>query len=121
MTSTSSLSFSDMLREALSLLCVMAFYGPPVLFIAIPWLLFGLMLMGPFTVLLTLAAALLAAAAVVAGAAALVAAPIVLVRRWRAQTRSVRVHKPVHQAGAHVVTAEAAWKAPGSFRAVRGS
>ncbi|HWK27550.1 MAG TPA: hypothetical protein VNS09_13365 [Solirubrobacter sp.] len=54
---------------------------PALVFLLGPWLLAGLLLTGPFLVLLTLVVVLTAAAALVAGAAALVAAPFVLVRR----------------------------------------
>jgi hypothetical protein len=84
MNEQTSRSITDILGEATSLLCCVAFYGPPVLFFAAPWLLFALMLMGPFALVLTLVVALCAATALLAGIAALLAAPIMLIRGRRA-------------------------------------
>ena len=81
MPETQTPTARDMLAEAVSLLCFIALYGPPVLFVAVPWLLLGLLLSGPFAVVLTLGAALVAATALVAGAALLLAAPYLIGRR----------------------------------------
>jgi hypothetical protein len=75
---------AEMLGECVSLTCVVALYGPPVIFLAAPWLLLGLILSGPFAVVLTLLAAVLVAAALVAAIGALVATPFLLIRRQRA-------------------------------------
>jgi hypothetical protein len=75
------------IAELVPLVDTIAGYGPPVIFLAGPWLLLGLMLSAPFAVLLTLIAAMLLAAAVavalVAALVALVVAPYRLVRRAR--------------------------------------
>jgi hypothetical protein len=74
-------SVGEMLGEAFSLMCFMAIYGPPVVFLVAPWLLLGLLLSGPFALLATFA---LVAAALFAGIAAIVAAPYLVVRGLRA-------------------------------------
>ena len=84
---------ADIFGETESFICAMAFYGPPVVFLAAPWLLFGLLLIGPFAVLVTLVVALLAVAALIAGIAAILATPFVLLRKWRAA--HPRVARPV--------------------------
>ena len=78
-----------MLGDIVSLLLVVAVAGPPVLFIAAPWVLVALMLCGPFAVALALVAALATAAALVACTAALVATPYLVLRRRRAPHASV--------------------------------
>ena len=75
---------ADMLDEAESLICTMALYGPPVIFLVAPWLLLGLVLIGPFAVLVALVVALLAAVALVVGIAALLATPFLMIHRRRA-------------------------------------
>ena len=83
-------TFGQMIAEIVPLVGTIAGYGPPVIFLAGPWLLLGLMLSAPFAVLLTLIAAMaLAATVLVAVAAAfyaIVTAPFRLMR-W---ARSVR-------------------------------
>jgi hypothetical protein len=90
---------AEVLGESMSLLCFVAFYGPPVLFLLAPWLFVALLLSGPFALVLTLLAALLAAAALVAALGALLATPFLLVRRQRAAhapvARPVTVRMPV--------------------------
>jgi hypothetical protein len=78
-----------MLEESADLICTMALYGAPVVFFAAPWLLLGLVLIGPFAVVVTLFVALLAAAALVVGIGALLTAPILMLRRHRAARASV--------------------------------
>lgn len=80
---------ADILDETADLICTMPFYGPPVLFFAAPWLLLGLVLMGPFAVVLTLVVALLAAGALVVGIGAILATPFLMLRRRRAAHASV--------------------------------
>ena len=72
-----------MLGEAVSLLCCMAFYGPPIVFLVAPWLVLGLMLSGPFVVILTLVAALLVAGVLVVGIGMLLATPLLMIRGRR--------------------------------------
>jgi hypothetical protein len=69
-----------MLAELIPLIGAVAGYGPPVIFVAGPWVLLALILSGPFAVLLTLVVALLVAATV---PVAIVAAPYLLIRRVR--------------------------------------
>jgi hypothetical protein len=71
-------------------------YGPPAVFLLGPWLLFVLMLAGPFALAVTLVVAMVVAAAALAALAAaiaaVVAAPYRLVRhlqRRRASRRAV--------------------------------
>ena len=78
-----------MLDETADLICTMLLYGPPVLFFAAPWLLLGLLLMGPFAVVVTLVVALLAAAALVVGIGAILATPFLMVRGRRAARASI--------------------------------
>jgi hypothetical protein len=75
---------ADMLDEAESLLCTMALYGPPVIFLVAPWLLLGLVLIGPFAVLVALVVALFAAVALVVAIGALLATPFLMIRKRRA-------------------------------------
>jgi hypothetical protein len=84
MTANASPTTADILGETESFICTVAFYGPPVLFLAAPWLLLGLLLMGPFAALLTVVVALLAAAALLAGIAAILATPFLMLRSRRA-------------------------------------
>ena len=72
-----------MLGEAVSLTCCMAVYGPPVIFLAAPWLFLGLILSGPFALLLTLVLTFLAAIALVAAIGAILATPYLVVRKLR--------------------------------------
>jgi hypothetical protein len=81
---SSSPKVAEMLGETLSLICFMAVYGPPVVFLAAPWLFLGLILSGPFALVVTLIVALLAATALVAGIGAILATPYLIVRRRRA-------------------------------------
>jgi hypothetical protein len=91
-------TFGEMLAETIPLVGAIAGYGPPVVFVAGPWLLLALLLSAPFAVLLTLIAAmLLAAAAVVAVTAAIGAVPYVLIRglrRYRARRALGSGHVP---------------------------
>jgi hypothetical protein len=57
-------------------------YGPPVILLAGPLVLFALALAGPFLLLLTLVLLLVACAVLVALAGAIVASPYLLVRRF---------------------------------------
>ena len=93
MTPNPSPTAADMLGETASLICTLAWYGPPVVFVAAPWLLLGLVLIGPFAVVVTLVVALLAAAALLAGIAAILATPFLLFRRVRAA--HVSIARPV--------------------------
>jgi hypothetical protein len=84
MSPNASPTIADMFGDAVSLICTAALYGPPVIFLAAPWLLLGLVLIGPFAVLLTLVVALVAAAALALGIGAILAASVHKLRRARA-------------------------------------
>jgi hypothetical protein len=72
-----------MLDEILPLIGVIPVAGPPVVLVAGPWLLFALMLAGPFALLVTLVVVLVAAAALIGLIGAILAAPYLLVRHVR--------------------------------------
>jgi hypothetical protein len=77
-------TFRAMLGELVPLVDAIAGYGPPVIFLAGPWLLLGLVLTGPFTVLVVVVAFMVVAATVVVAlTAALLAIPYLLVGRLR--------------------------------------
>jgi len=82
-TQTTTPTTGDALSEVTPLIEATAFYGPPVVFFAAPWLVLGVMLSGPAAALMALLAALLVVAAVVAAAALLLASPFLLLRRYR--------------------------------------
>ena len=71
------------LDETLPLIDAIPLYGPPVVFLAGPWILFALLLTGPFALLMTIVIALLAAGLVIVAIAAIVASPYLLVRHLR--------------------------------------
>jgi hypothetical protein len=77
-------TFGEMFGELIPLIGAVAGYGPPVILLAGPWLLLGLVLTGPFTVLVIVVAFMVVAATiVVALTAALLVVPYVLVDRVR--------------------------------------
>jgi hypothetical protein len=77
-------SFREMLAEITPLVGAIAGYGPPVIFLAGPWLLLALVLSGPFAFLLTLVVAMVVAATIlVALTAAILGAPYLLIRGVR--------------------------------------
>jgi hypothetical protein len=69
-----------MLDESLPLIGVIPVAGPAAILVAGPWLLFALMLAGPFALLVTLSAVLVAVAALIGLIGAILAAPYLLVR-----------------------------------------
>jgi hypothetical protein len=75
------MSVGDLIEETEPLTGIAPVYGPPVALVAIPWLLFGLMLSGPFAVVVTILVALAVVAAAVVLIGAIVTAPFVLLRR----------------------------------------
>ena len=86
-------TFGELLGELIPLIDAIAGYGPPVIFLAGPWLLLGLMLSGPFAFLVILAVFMAAAATVVVAlSAAILALPYLLVER-------LRRHRAPHAAG----------------------
>jgi hypothetical protein len=77
-------SFREMLAETIPLVGAIAGYGPPVIFLACPWLLLALVLSGPFAFLLVLVVAMVVVATIlVALAAAIVGTPYLLIRGVR--------------------------------------
>jgi hypothetical protein len=75
------MTLSDIIEETEPLTGVAPVYGPPVALVAVPWLLLGLMLAGPFAVLVTMVVAFAVAAALAVLIGAILTAPFVLVRR----------------------------------------
>jgi len=76
--------FGEMVGEIVPLVDAVAGYGPPVIFLAGPWLVLGLVLTGPFTVLVIVVAFMVVAAmVVVALTAVLLVVPYLLVGRLR--------------------------------------
>jgi hypothetical protein len=84
-----------MLDETVPLIGAPAFAGPPVIFLAGPWLLLTLMLTGPFLLLVTLA---LLATILVAIPAAILAPPYLLVHRLRQTSKSRQSRRPLPDA-----------------------
>jgi hypothetical protein len=83
-------TFREMLDDVLPVIGVVFVAGPPVIFLAGPWLLLVLMLSGPFALVVAFVLVGLVAAALVATLAAIVAAPFVLVRHVHRTYRSAR-------------------------------
>ena len=79
------------LSEIVPLVDAIPFYGPPAVLFGLPWILFTLLLVGPFAVLMTVVVLLLAAGLLVF---ALVASPYLLFRHLR----SVRAHHSLPEA-----------------------
>jgi hypothetical protein len=75
--------------DVLPLIEGIPFYGPPTVFLAVPWLLFALLLAGPFVLLVTVVIALLTAGVLIAAVAAIVASPFLLVRHLRSHHHAV--------------------------------
>jgi hypothetical protein len=80
------------LGELIPLIGVVLGYGPPIVLLAGPLVVFALALTGPFLLLLTLVVLLVACAVLVALAGAIVAAPYLLVRRF-GRHRLPRTHR----------------------------
>jgi hypothetical protein len=79
-------TFGEMLAEIIPLIDAPAGYGPPVIFLAGPWLLLGLMLSGPFAVLVILVVFMVVSATVVVAlTVAILVVPYLLMRRLRAR------------------------------------
>lgn len=79
-------AFREMLDDVLPVIGVVV-AGPPVVFLAAPWLLLALMLSGPFALLVAFAATALVAAALFVALAGGLAAPFVLARRLHRRYR----------------------------------
>jgi hypothetical protein len=86
----------EMLAEIVPLIGVIPVAGPPLVLVAAPWLLFALMLAGPFALLVTIVIFLLAARLLIVALAAIAASPYLLVRHLRAaRTRHSTSSAPV--------------------------
>src|SRR3954447_6216674 len=81
-------TFREMLDDVLPVIGVVFVAGPPVIFLAAPWLLLVLMLSGPFALVVAFVVVGLVAAALLATLAAIVAAPLVLLRPLHRRYRS---------------------------------
>ena len=86
-------SFGKLVDEIIPLTDVVVVAGPPVLFVAIPWLLFALLLSGPFAVLVALTVLLAVAAVLIAAIVAIIATPYVVVRRVYHRYRAAHVSR----------------------------
>jgi hypothetical protein len=77
-------SVREMLAEIGPLVGVIPVAGPPVILLVGPWLLFALILAGPFALLVTIVIFLLAVRLLIVALAAIAASPYLLVRHLRA-------------------------------------
>ncbi len=89
-------TFGEMLDDITPVVGVIAVAGPPVIFVAAPWLLLGLLLSGPFALAVALAVVAMLLVALMAAIVAILAAPYLLVRYVRAR----RAERAVAVAGA---------------------
>ena len=96
------LTVAEIVDESEPLIGAVPVYGPPVVLLAIPWLLFGLMLAGPFALIATIVVLLAAVVAVFALIGAILASPVLLVARLRRERdpRAFLSRRPVTDAGA---------------------
>jgi hypothetical protein len=62
-----------------------AFFGPPVVFVLVPWVLLVLLLIGPAALLITLVLAFVVLAGALVAVAALLASPYLVVHHLRAR------------------------------------
>jgi hypothetical protein len=90
-TASGPSTLGDQLAEILPVVDTVYVAGPPVLVAWAGTVLFGLMLAGPFALVVTLALVLVAAAAVVTLAGAILATPYLLIRHFR-QRLATRPH-----------------------------
>jgi hypothetical protein len=82
--STDSSSWRETLAETGAGIGAPAFYGPPVAFLFVPWLLLVLLLISPFAVVFAVGLVLAVAAVLLAALAAVVASPYLLLRHLSA-------------------------------------
>jgi hypothetical protein len=108
-------TFREMLDDVLPVIGVVFVAGPPVIFLAAPWLLLVLMLSGPFALLVAFVVVGLVAAALLATLAAIVVAPFVIVRRLH------RTYRSAHATGVPVPQLAAAPLAAGRGMIARAS
>jgi hypothetical protein len=97
-SASESPTVGEMLAETVPLADVIAGFGPPVVFLAGPWLLFVLALAGPFALVFTFVVVLVAAALLVLLAGTILASPYLLVRHLRRRrTGHLSVSSPAVQ------------------------
>jgi hypothetical protein len=97
-SASESPTVGEMLAETGPLAGVIAGFGPPVVFLAGPWLLFVLALAGPFALVFTFVVVLVAATLLVLLAGTILASPYLLVRHLRRhRTGHLSVSSPAVQ------------------------
>jgi hypothetical protein len=97
-SASESPTVGEMLAETVPLAGVVAGFGPPVAFLAGPWLLFVLALAGPFALVFTFVVVLVAATLLVLLAGTILASPYLLVRHLRRhRTGHLSVSSPALQ------------------------
>ena len=64
-------SVGSILYEVVDAIAVVLFYGPPILFLSVPWLAFAVLLSAPFALAVLVVGAALAVTTLVAGAVTL--------------------------------------------------
>jgi hypothetical protein len=97
-SASESPTVGEMLAETVPLAGVVAGFGPPVAFLAGPWLLFVLALAGPFALVFTFVVVLVAATLLVLLAGTILASPYLLVRHLRRhRTGHLSVSSPAVQ------------------------
>ena len=92
-------TFGEIVDEILPITDVVLVAGPPVLFVAVPWLLLALMLSGPFAVLVALMVVLAGVAVLCAAIIGIVATPYLVVR---GVFRRYRAAQAIRVPGAHL-------------------
>ena len=108
----------ETLDETASLIGAPPIYGPPAVFLFVPWLLLVLLLIPWVGFLITLALVVVVAGALLIALGALIASPYLLVRHvhalrsaHRREPASAREHRPVHPAPAvSEVTGPRGWR-----------
>jgi hypothetical protein len=91
-------TFGEILEEADPLIGYIPVAGPPVLLVMGPWVLFALMLAGPFALLLTLVVLFVAATTLIGLVGVILASPYLLVRHVRGRrTGQASISSPVLQ------------------------
>jgi hypothetical protein len=98
-------TWGELFDERAPIVGAPAFFGPPVSFLLGPWLLFVLLLIGPFALILTVLLALAVAAGLLAVFVAVVASPYLLMRHLRAHGMvHAKPREPLHLFRKHRVS-----------------
>jgi hypothetical protein len=79
-------SWIEIVQETAPILDAPAFFGPPIIFVLGPWLLVALLLIGAFTLMVTVLLVLALAASLLAVCAVVIASPFLLIRHCRARS-----------------------------------